>query len=112
MFDRYTFEDPRDETRRVTVGRGGYVAAGLIGSVYVLWKAGGGAFVAALPAHLLLSGMLVAVTAVTSLALPGTQQLLALIVAIPAILVVQSLMMIQVVRKAFRRRGWLVDTVV
>jgi hypothetical protein len=112
VFERYYFEDPRDQTRWVKVGHGSYVAAALIGSVYVLWKAGAGAFVSALPAHLLLSGTLVALTAVTSIALPETQQLLALIVAVPAILTVQSLMMIQVIHKSYRRRGWLVDTVV
>ncbi len=112
MFERYTFEDPSDETRRVEVGRLGYVAAGLTGSLYVAWKAGGAAFVSALPTHLLLSGMLVGVTAVTWLPLAEAQQLIALLLGIPAILAVQSLLMIQIIHKAYRRRGWLVDTVV
>ena len=40
MFERYSFENPRDDSRYVDVGVWSYVAAGLMGSIYVLWKAG------------------------------------------------------------------------
>ena len=109
MFERYTFEDPRDGSRRTDVSGWGYVAAGLLGSLYVLWKAGPAGFVAALLPHLFLLGTLVAVTGVTSLALPEIQQMVVLLVAIPGILTIQSLLMVNVIKKTYRRRGWIVD---
>jgi hypothetical protein len=41
MLGRHFYEHPRDETRRVIVGAGGYVAAALTGSLYVLGKPAG-----------------------------------------------------------------------
>jgi hypothetical protein len=107
MFERYSFENPSD-SRYVDVGVWSYVAAGLIGSIYVLWKAGFAGFASALLSHLFLFAILVAATGVTSLALPGFQQLIVLAVAVPAILTIQSLLMIEVVRKTYLRRGWIV----
>ena len=46
MFETHSYEHPRDETHRVTGGAGGYLAAGLTGSLYVLWKAGKRGFIA------------------------------------------------------------------
>jgi hypothetical protein len=110
MFARYNFEDPGDDSRRIDVGGWGYVAAGLAGSLYVLWKAGMAGFVSALLRHLLLFGVMVAATGLTSLALPGPQQLVVLAVAIPGLLMVQSLLMIEVIKKTYLRRGWIIDT--
>jgi hypothetical protein len=108
MFERYSFENPSDDSRFVDVGFWSYVAAGLMGSIYVLWKAGIAGFVSALLSHLFLFGALVAATGVTSLALPGIQQLVVLAVVVPAILMIQSLLMIEVVRKTYLHRGWIV----
>ncbi len=112
VFERYLFEDPKDEARRVNVGTMGYVAAGLVGSLYVLWKAGMVAFASALLPHLLLSGILVAATGVTSFVLPETQQLIVLLIVIPGILTVQALLMVEIIRKSYRRLGWIIDTYV
>ena len=112
MFERYIFEDPGDASSYVAVGTLGYGAAGLAGSLYVLWKAGRLAFAAALLPHLVLLGTLVAVTGVTSLVLPGIQQLIVLLVAIPSLLALQSVMMVEIIRKTYLRRGWIVDTYV
>ena len=109
MFERYTFEDPGDPSHRIAVGRLGYLAAALGGSLYVLWKAGLPGFVAALFPHLMLMGAVVAVTGLTSLILPSTQQLVVLIAAIPILLALQSQQMVKVIRKTYRRRGWIVD---
>ena len=109
MFERYYFEDPRDDSRRIDVGAWGYMAAGLMGSIYVLWKAGMAGFFSALLPHLFLMGVLVATTGVTSLALPGFQQLIVLAVAIPGLLTLQSLQMIEVIKKTYRNRGWIIN---
>src|SRR5881398_3615233 len=109
MFERYIFENPRDDSRRVDIGGWGYVAAGLVGSIYALWKAGLVGFAAVLLSHLFLLGVVVAATGVTSLALPGIQQLVVLAVAIPGILTIQSLLMIEVIKKTYLSRGWTVD---
>ena len=109
MFERYAFEDPGDGSRRVDVGSLGYVAAGLAGSFYVLWKAGLAGFAAALLPHLAVSGMLVATTGVTSLVLPEIQQMVVLVVAIPGLLAIQSLLMVEIIRRTYQRRGWIID---
>lgn len=110
MFERYIFEHPGDDGRSIAVSGWGYVAAGLAGSPYVLWKAGLAGFVPALASHLLLLGLVVGATGVTSFALSGIQQMTALAVAIPMILTAQSLVMIEIIKKTYRRRGWIVDT--
>lgn len=112
MFQRYTFEDPSDQSHRVDVSTLGYVAAALAGSLYVLWKAGLPGFVAALLPHAAVMGTVIAATGVTSLALPGAQQAVVLIVAIPALLTIQSLMMVAIILRTYRHRGWIVDAVV
>lgn len=112
MFERYSFEDPRDDSRRTDVGSLGYLAAGLAGSLYVLWKAGLAGFISALLPHLVISSTIVATTGVTSLVLPGIQQLLVLVIAIPALLTIQSVLMIEVIRKTYQRRGWIIDAAV
>jgi hypothetical protein len=110
MFETFYFEHPQDETHRVTVGAGGYLAAGLTGSLYVLWKAGKTGFMAAFVPHLLIMSALVATTGFTSLIVPSGQQLVILIVAIPAMLVFQSIYMIRVINQAYLDRGWIVHS--
>lgn len=111
MFNRYIFEDPRDDSRRIYVGAWGYVAAGLAGSFYVLWKVGRPGFDPALVRHLAILVMIVIATAVTS-DLPAAQQLVALIAAIPALLTFQSLWMVRIIRKTLEVRGWIVEATV
>ena len=53
---------------------------------------------------------LVATTGFTSLILPSGQQLIILIVAIPAMLVFQSIYMIRVINQAYLDRGWIVHS--
>jgi hypothetical protein len=110
MFETHSYEHPRDETHRVTVGAGGYLAAGLTGSLYVLWKAGKRGFIASFIPHVLIMLALVATTGFTSLILPSGQQLIILIVAIPALLVFQSIYMIRVINQAYLDRGWIVHS--
>ena len=110
MFETHSYEHPRDETHRVTVGAGGYLAAGLTGSLYVLWKAGKSGFIASFVPHVLIVLALVATTGFTSLILSSDQQLIILIVAIPAMLVFQSIYMIRVINQAYLDRGWIVHS--
>jgi hypothetical protein len=108
MFERYSFEDPKDDSRRVDVGVWGYAAAALAGSLYVLGKAGAAGFVAAVLPHFYISVVLVGTTAVTLLDLPGSLQLVVFLVAVPALLTVQALWMVAIILKAYRARGWIV----
>jgi len=110
MFERYCFEHPQDEARRVNVSAAGYLAAGLAGSLYVLWKAGWAGFVAAFLPHLFMMLALVAATGVTSLILPGTQQLVVLTIGVPALLAFQSIYMIRIISQTYTNRGWIVHS--
>ena len=110
MFQSYSFEHPQDEARRVNVGAAGYLAAGLAGSIYVLWKAGWPGFVAAFLPHLFTMLALIAATGVTSLILPGTQQLVVLAIGVPALLVFQSIYMIRIISRTYSDRGWIVHS--
>ena len=111
MFERYYFEHPDDETRRVNVGAAGYLAAGLAGSFYVLLKAGWAGFVAAFLPHLFMTLALIAATGVTSLLLPGTQQLVVLAIGVPALLVFQSIYMVRIISRTYTDRGWIVHSI-
>jgi hypothetical protein len=108
MFDRYIFEDPADPAVRIQVGGWGYVAAALGGSLYVLRKAGGPGFKPAVVRHLAMLVILLLAIGASS-ELPGSQQLVALIVAIPGVLALQSLWMVRIIRKSMQTRGWVVD---
>ena len=110
MFERYCFEHPQDEALRVNVGAAGYLAAGLAGSLYVLCKAGWAGFVAAFLPHLFTMLALVAATGVTSLILPGTQQLAVLAIGVPALLAFQSIYMIRIISRIYTNRGWIVHS--
>jgi hypothetical protein len=110
MFQRHCFEHPRDETHRITVGAGGYLAAGLTGSLYVLWKAGKTGFVASFVPHVFLTLALIATTGFTSLVLPSAQQLIILVVAIPGILIFQSIYMVGIINRTYVNRGWIVHS--
>ena len=111
MFERYTFEHPQDEARRVNVGVAGYLAAGLAGSLYVLCKAGWAGFVASFLPHLFTMLALVAATGVTSLILPGTQQLIVLAIGVPALFIFQSIYMIRLISRTYTDRGWIVHSI-
>jgi hypothetical protein len=107
MFEGHRYEHPQDEKRCVTVGAGGYLAAGLTGSLYVLWKAGVAGFIASFVPHILIMLALIAMTGLTSLILPSAQQLVILVVAIPGMLVFQSIYMIRVINQTYLDRGWI-----
>jgi hypothetical protein len=108
MFPRYLFES-RQTKRNVTVGGWSYVWAGLLGPLYVLSK-GGRQYVfhaLALTAGLMLAvAVLLAVTTYVSAVL----QTVALILALPVVLIVQSVKTVEILRTAYRRRGWRVRT--
>jgi hypothetical protein len=110
MFEKHCYEHPRDETHRITVGGGGYIVAGLTGSLYVAWKAGKAGFVASFVPHVLMMLALIAATGFTSLVLPSAQQLIILIVAIPGILVFQSIYMVGIINRTYLDRGWIVHS--
>jgi hypothetical protein len=104
MFPRYRFES-RQTMRTVTIGGWSYVWAGLFGPLYVLAR-GGRLYVfhaLALSAGLTLAfAALLAVTTYVSAAL----QTVAIVLALPIMLLVQSVKTVAILRTAYRRRGW------
>ena len=108
MFPRYLLES-RQTMRSVNIGGWSYVWAGLFGPLYVLFK-GGRLYVfhaLALTAGLTLAfAALLAVTTYVSAAL----QTVAIVVALPVVLLVQSVKTVAILKTAYRRRGWRVRT--
>lgn len=87
-----------------TVTGWSYLAAALLGSIYVLLKAGLTRFLPALFWQLACLGSLAVLPFVVGY-LPENLQLLVLLLALPGALVVQSFLMIGCVRQSFRARG-------
>jgi hypothetical protein len=110
MFETYHFEHPEDETRRVNVGVLGYVAAGLAGSLLCALESGLGRVVAALLPHLPHDVGPRRGDGVTSLLLPGTQQLVVLAIGVPALLVFQSMLHDRLIGRIYISRGWIVHS--
>jgi FtsH-binding integral membrane protein len=82
-----------------------YLAAGLLGSIYVLLKAGLKQFPLALFWHLAFLGA-IALLPFVVVYLPDNLQVLVLLLGVPGMLVVLSFFMIGCVRQSFRARGW------
>ena len=105
MFTTYRFEHPKTE-QSIIVGGWSYVWAGLFGAFWVLWMGCGSYFLRALAVNIGIFLALVAVAGMTSYVQPA-YQLIALLVAVPAAVVIQSQAMVSLVRTAYRRRGWM-----
>ena len=104
VLTHYQFHNGK--TGKVSIVTGwSYLAAGLLGSIYVLLKAGTTQFLPALFWQLLCLGAM-ALTPFVVGYLPGNVQLLVLVLALPGVLVAQSFFMIGCVRQSFRARGW------
>jgi len=104
VFPHYQFHNGK--TGKVsTVGGWSYLAAALVGSIYVLLKAGTTQFLPALVWQLACLGGLAVLPFVVGY-LPESFQLLVLLLALPGALVVQSFLMIGCVRRSYRARGW------
>lgn len=105
IFQSYCIENPRTHDV-IVIERRSYVGAGLFASLYVLWRAGLPAFARALPINALFI-LLGAVSLVSALWLSGFAQIAALV--IPFILpIIQSRIMMSIVRRFFARAGWIV----
>jgi len=104
MFSRYQFES-RSSVRRLAVGRWSYLWAGLLGPVYVLSKGGGWYVLHALALSAGLTLALVALVAATSY-VAAFQQVVVLCIAVPAVLVFQSVKTVSILKTSYRRRGW------
>jgi hypothetical protein len=104
VLTRYQFHNGK--TGKVsTVGGWSYLGAALLGSIYVLIKAGPTRFLPALFWQLACLGALALMPFVVGY-LPENLQLLVLGLSLPGALVAQSFLMIGCVRQSFRARGW------
>ena len=104
MFSNYTIYDP-DTRKSVAIGKLSYVCAGLFGMVYFALKAGRTRLLAAIGLSLLCGTALVGVLFVSSM-LPAIQQLIVMIVAMPAVMIFHSVKTVNLVKSSYRRRQW------
>jgi hypothetical protein len=104
VLTRYQFHNGK--TGKVSSVSGwSYLAAALLGSIYVLLKAGPTQFLPALFWQLASLGAMALLPFVASY-LPQNLQLIVLLLGEPGILVAQAFFMIGCVRQSFRARGW------
>ena len=104
MFPHFVFESRATE-RRIVVGAWSYLWAGLFGPVYVLSKGGGKYALQALALSVALTLGLTALVAATSY-ISAFQQTVVVCIAVPAVILFQSLKTIGILRTSYRRRGW------
>ena len=101
-----SYEFHNGKTGKVsTVGVSSYLAAALLGSIYVLLKSGLTRFPLAFFWNLAFVGT-IAVLPFVIVYVPENLQLIVLGLGVPGILLVQSIFMIGCVRESFRARGW------
>src|SRR3954468_22373866 len=104
VLTRYQFHNGK--TGKVsTVSSWSYLAAALLGSIYVLLKSGTTRFLPALLWQLACLGALALMPFVASY-LPENLQLIVIVLGLPGVLIAQSFFMIGLVRQSFRARGW------
>lgn len=104
VFTRYQFHNGK--TGKVSAVNGwSYLGAALVGSVYVLIKAGPTRFLPALFWQLASLGALALMPFVV-VYLPQNLQLTVLALSLPGVLLAQAFFMIGCVRQSFRARGW------
>lgn len=77
-----------------------------MGAAYVRWI-GYGNVLQALAINVLFALGTALLVGVTSY-IPALQQFLALVIGLPAIIIIQGSLMVSLIKSGFRRRGWLV----
>jgi hypothetical protein len=108
MFAPYLLESRQTRTR-VNIGRWSYVWAGLFGPLYVLAKGGRIHTLYALALTVVLTVILVGVVGATSF-IPAFQQVWVVCASIPVVLTVQAVKTVEILKSAYRQRGWRVRT--
>lgn len=107
MLRSYRFEHPKTE-QSVTIRRLSYVWAGLFGAAYVAWVGHGSVLQAAATNVGFAIGVVLLIGA--SCYVATLPQFLMLMIGLPAIVLLQGTIMVNMIRTAFRRRGWLIRT--
>jgi hypothetical protein len=105
-FRSYRFEHPTTEVVETITGWS-YLAAAFFGPLYVLYRRSTG-FLPALVLSVALTVGIVALSGVGSYVLPNRFLLIALVLAVPIALLIQSSFVINRIKSWYRRRGWLV----
>lgn len=105
MLPTYRFDNPKTN-ESVRIGRWSYVWAALFGALYVLIKAGPARLLRAIVVTLLCTFVLIVIVGLTSVLLSPFKQILVVAIATPAVLVIQSRKMMELVRSSYRRGGW------
>ena len=111
MFHRYfpTYEVEEPESHAVSsLGGGAYMAAGLLGSLYVLSKGFVGRFFLALAVDLAGFAAVGFMVMVLANYLGGAEAVIAMLVVLIGMCVVRSVPIIAIVKNGYRRRGWTV----
>jgi hypothetical protein len=106
MFAHYLIED-RKTGKHMSIGGWSYVWAGIFGPLYVLSKGSRGAFVIikAFALSMGLALILVGVVGATSY-IAALHQVILVVSAFVVVLLVQSVKTVELLRNAYRQRGW------
>jgi hypothetical protein len=109
-FKTYEVEEP--ETHAVSIlGGGAYLAAAVLGSVYVLLKGFVGRFFLALAVDAAAATGVAVVAIPVSAHLGGADAVIALIVLIIAGAIARSVPIITIVKNGYRSRGWMITRI-
>ncbi len=104
MFKGYRFTHPVTD-QSIFTGRWSVLWAGLFGAGYVAWKGMGSRF---LLAAIINIGMALACASVVvvSFYVPKKTQFLVVLGMLPTAILIQGIIMMQLLREGYRRRGW------
>ena len=105
-FRSYRFEHPTKEEVTEAISGWSYVAAAFFGPLYLLYRRSTG-FFPALALSIVLTLGIVGISGVGSYVLPNRTLLAALVISVPAALLIQSTFVIGCIKKYYRRRGWI-----
>ena len=100
----YQFHNAKTD-QIVLIGVSFCMGAALFGAFYVLFKAGLSQFARALFWQIVCIGVLVVIP-IGVVYLPQNLHIVVFVIALPAIFVFQSTMMVALVERSFRARGW------
>ncbi len=70
------------------------------------WKGMGSRFLLAAVINIGFAVAVIAVTGVTSFVLPAKQQFVVILAGVPTVIAAQGVLMVNIIRDGYRKRGW------
>ena len=108
MVATYRFDD-RETEKSVRIGGWSYLWAALFGVLYLLFKAGPKRLLQATLLTASCTAALIVLILVTSRFLPQSVQLIVIVLGVSAILFIQSIKTLALIKKSYYLRGWKVE---